>query len=39
VAWDGEGCAISQAAASMLGDEIVGKTLDEITHITKDEYF
>jgi nitrogen fixation NifU-like protein len=39
VAWDGEGCAISQAAASMLGDEIVGKTLDEITHITKDDIF
>lgn len=39
VAWDGEGCAISQAAASMLGDEIIGKTLDEVTSITKDDIF
>ncbi len=39
IAWDGEGCAISQATASMLADEIVGKTLDEITKITKDDIF
>ena len=39
VAWDGEGCAISQASASMLGDEIIGKTLDEIRSITKDDIF
>lgn len=39
VAWEGEGCAISQATASMLGDEIIGKTLDEIRHITKDDIF
>jgi nitrogen fixation NifU-like protein len=39
IGWDGEGCAISQATASMLGDEIIGKTLDEITHITKDDIF
>jgi nitrogen fixation NifU-like protein len=37
VAWDGEGCAISQAAASMLSEEILGKTLDEIRHLTKDD--
>lgn len=28
--WDGHGCAISQAAASMLTEEIEGKTLDEL---------
>ena len=36
VAWDGDGCAISQAAASMLGEEIIGKTLDEVRHIDKE---
>jgi nitrogen fixation NifU-like protein len=36
VAWDGEGCAISQASASMLGDVLIGKSLDDINVITKD---
>ena len=35
--WDGHGCAISQAAASMLGEEIVGKTLDEIKALQKED--
>jgi nitrogen fixation protein NifU and related proteins len=39
VAWDGEGCAISQAAASMLGEEILGKTIEEVRLITKDTIF
>lgn len=39
IGWDGEGCAISQAAASMLGEEILGKTLDEIKQLTKDDIF
>jgi nitrogen fixation protein NifU and related proteins len=39
VGWDGEGCAISQASASMLGEELVGKTLDEIKAISKDDVF
>ncbi|HEX3802245.1 MAG TPA: SUF system NifU family Fe-S cluster assembly protein [Solirubrobacteraceae bacterium] len=30
VAFDGHGCAISQASASMLSDEIKGKTADEL---------
>ncbi|MBN1564710.1 MAG: iron-sulfur cluster assembly scaffold protein, partial [Anaerolineae bacterium] len=30
VSWEGEGCTISQASASMLGEEIMGKTLAEI---------
>jgi nitrogen fixation NifU-like protein len=39
VGWDGEGCAISQASASMLGEELIGKTLDEIRAINKDDVF
>jgi nitrogen fixation NifU-like protein len=39
VGWDGEGCAISQAAASMLGEEIMGKTLDEVRKIGKQDIF
>jgi nitrogen fixation NifU-like protein len=39
VGWDGEGCAISQAAASMLGEEILGKTLDEVSKIEKQTVF
>ena len=33
VAFTGRGCAISQASASMLTDEIKGKSLDEISHM------
>lgn len=39
IGWDGEGCAISQAAASMLGEEIMGKTLDEIQKLGKQDVF
>src|SRR5262249_36550073 len=39
IGWDGEGCAISQASASMLGEEILGKTLEEIRAIDKEEIF
>jgi len=39
IGWDGEGCAISQAAASMLGEEILGKTLEEVRKIDKEEIF
>lgn len=35
VKFTGKGCAISQASASMLTDEIKGKALDEIKHIDK----
>lgn len=35
VKFTGKGCAISQASASMLTDEIQGKTLEEIQHIDK----
>lgn len=37
VGWDGEGCAISQASASMLGEEMVGKTLDELKTFSKED--
>lgn len=35
VGWDGEGCIISQASASMLGEEMLGKTLDELRSFGK----
>ncbi|MBL8134335.1 MAG: SUF system NifU family Fe-S cluster assembly protein [Anaerolineae bacterium] len=36
IGWEGDGCAISQASASMLGEEILGKTVDEIRTMSKD---
>lgn len=36
VAFDGKGCAISQASASMLTDEIIGMTLEEVRKLDKD---
>lgn len=36
VKFNGKGCAISQASASMLTDELLGKSLDEIKKIDKD---
>lgn len=37
VSFEGEGCAISQAAASMLTDEIKGKPVDDVAALTKDD--
>jgi nitrogen fixation NifU-like protein len=37
VAFSGQGCAISQASASMLTEEVLGKTLDEIKQIEKQD--
>ena len=37
VAFSGKGCAISQASASMLTESIVGKSLDEIKQLGKDD--
>jgi len=37
VGWDGEGCAISQASASLLYESLIGKSLEEIRAINKDE--
>lgn len=37
VAWSGEGCAISQAAASLLTEEIKGMSLDEVKAFSKEQ--
>lgn len=37
VAFDGHGCAISQATADLLAESIVGKTLDEVKQINKQD--
>jgi nitrogen fixation NifU-like protein len=37
VAFSGEGCAISQASASMLTEELLGKSLEELKQISKDD--
>jgi nitrogen fixation protein NifU and related proteins len=39
LAWDGDGCAISQASASMLGEQIIGKTLEEVRSFSKEDIF
>ena len=39
VRFSGKGCAISQAAASMLTDELIGKSLEDIKKIDKDFIF
>ncbi len=36
-AFDGHGCAISQASADLLIEEIQGKSLDEVKAISKDD--
>lgn len=37
VAWSGDGCAISQASASLLTEEIKGKSLAEIRAFTSEQ--
>ena len=37
VGWDGQGCAISQASASMLSEEIIGKTMEELRSFSKED--
>ncbi len=37
VRFSGHGCTISQAAASMLTEEVKGRTLEEIKRFTKDD--
>ena len=37
VRWSGEGCAISLASASLLTEDIKGKTIDEIKAYTKED--
>lgn len=35
VGWEGSGCAISQAAASMLGEELIGMKLEDAMKLDK----
>jgi len=37
VGFDGHGCAISQASADLLVESILGKKLDEVKALTKDD--
>ena len=37
VSWKGQGCAISQASASLLTEEIKGMTLDQVKAYSKEE--
>ncbi len=37
VAFDGHGCAISQASADLLAESVLGKTLDEVKKINKQD--
>ena len=37
IGWDGEGCAISQASASMFGEELLGMSLFEARRIDKQQ--
>jgi nitrogen fixation protein NifU and related proteins len=37
VKYNGQGCAISQASASMLTELVMGKSLDEVRKISKEE--
>lgn len=37
VAWNGDGCAISQAAADLLSEQLIGKTVDDILKLTNDD--
>ena len=36
-AFEGHGCAISQASADLLMESVIGKTLDEVKAISKDD--
>ncbi|HEY61806.1 MAG TPA: SUF system NifU family Fe-S cluster assembly protein [Anaerolineae bacterium] len=36
-AFSGEGCAISQASADLLIESVIGKSLDEVKQLTKDD--
>ena len=39
VRFNGQGCAISQASASMLTELVKGKSLDEVRKISKDDIY
>jgi nitrogen fixation NifU-like protein len=35
--FDGQGCSVSQASASMVAESIIGKSLDEVRAMNKDD--
>lgn len=37
--WQGTGCAISQAAMSMLAEELEGKTLEDVEAVSKEDVY
>ncbi len=37
IKWQGQGCAISQASASLLTDEMKGKTIEEVKDYSKEQ--
>ncbi len=37
--WEGSGCAISQAAMSMLSEELEGKSVDELDALRKEDVY
>ncbi len=39
IGWEGSGCAISQAAMSMLIEELEGKSLEEIEALKKEDVY
>lgn len=39
VGWSGSGCAVSQAAMSILSEELVGKSLKELEAIDKEKIY
>ena len=39
IGWYGDNCAISQASASMLGEQVLGKTLTEVHQIGRQDIF
>jgi nitrogen fixation NifU-like protein len=39
LAWDSQSCAITDASASMLGEEIIGMTVDDVLRIDREHIF
>lgn len=39
IGWDGTGCAISQAAMSMLAEELPGKSVKDLEAMTKEDIY
>ncbi len=37
IAWQGEGCTICLASASMLGEKLLGRTLDDLRSLSKSD--